>query len=266
MKIAVITGASSGIGREAALQIAKKYAQIEEIWLIARRADRLYRIADLIQRHYAVNVRAIPLDLQKPGWEAEIVGNLEDMTPEVELLFNGAGYGCSGNFAEDSLENQSGMVRLNCEALTSMTHLLLPYMHEGSHIIEVASSAAYSPQPLFAVYAASKAYVLSFSRALSVELKNKGITVTAVCPGPVDTEFFERFSGKSSISFIKKKFMAKPSDVVRLALKDADAGKEESVYGFTMKISKVACKLLPWRWVAGIMSWINQRSNKKKRR
>ncbi|MGN0297883.1 MAG: SDR family NAD(P)-dependent oxidoreductase [Lachnospiraceae bacterium] len=261
MKIAVITGASSGIGREAAIQIAKKYQDIEELWLVARRAERLYRIADVIQRHYAVNVRAIPLDLQEPGWEQELSGHLEDLQPEVSILFSSAGYGRNGSFAEDALENQSGMVRLNCEALTTMTHLLLPRMTEGSQIILVASSAAFSPQPGFAVYAATKAYVLSFARALSVELKPRKISVTAVCPGPVDTEFFQRFSNEKNEKKLvdaKKKFMVSPAKVVRLALKDAKKGKVESIYGIPMKFAQLACKVLPWTVVANIMKSINE--------
>lgn len=263
MVVAIITGASSGMGREAALQIAKKYQKLDEIWLIARRVDRLERMRDVMERYYAVNVRVIGLDLQQDGWQEKMSAQLKELHPKIFLLFNAAGYGRGGNFAEDGWQEQSGMVRLNCEALTTMTHICLPYMKEGGHIIQIASSAGFAPQPSFAVYAASKAYVLSFSRALAFELKERRITVTAVCPGPVDTEFFQRFSNKGTLSGVKTKFMAKASHVVRLALNDAEQGKEESVYGLVMRVAELACKLFPWKWIAKIMMFVNKKNKEK---
>lgn len=119
---------------------------------------------------------------------------------------------------------QTDMVGLNCQALTRMTLLCLPYMHPGSRIVNLASAAAFCPQPYFAVYAATKSYVLSFSRSLREELKTRGIIVTAVCPGPVDTPFFE-VSGKPQ-NFLKELTMAQPGPVVHQALKDSRKRKE----------------------------------------
>lgn len=247
------------MGREAALQVAKRYQKLDEIWLIARRVDRLERMRDVIERFYAVNVRVIGLDLQKDGWQDEMRAQLSKYHPKIFLLFNAAGYGRSGKFSEDSWQEQSGMIRLNCEALTTMTHLCIPYMREGGHILQIASSAGFAPQPSFAVYAASKAYVLSLSRALAFELKERKVTVTAVCPGPMDTEFFQRFSDRETLSGLKAKFMAKTSDVVRLALNDAEKGKEESVYGVSMRAAELVCRFLPWKWIVQIMIFVNKK-------
>ena len=135
------------------------------------------------------------------------------------------------------------MIDLNCKALTRMTLTCLPYMSVGSRILNLASAAAFCPQPGFAVYAATKSYVLSFSRALGAEVKQKSIYVTAVCPGPVDTAFFE-VSGPTD-SRLKEKVMVKAPQVVRRALLDARARKAVSVYGIPMKGAQIAAKLLP---------------------
>ena len=129
------------------------------------------------------------------------------------------------------------MIRLNCEALTDLTHRMIPHMRRGSRIIQMASSAAFMPQPYFAVYAATKSYVLSFSRALGEELKSAGIYVTNVCPGPVETPFLSHAYGRyGEMSFFKKMATAKPDRVVRKALKDCKRGKEVSLYGLSMNI------------------------------
>lgn len=135
------------------------------------------------------------------------------------------------------------MVDVNCRSLTRMTLLCLPFLRAGSRIVNLASASAFCPQPYFSVYAATKSYVLSFSRSLREELRKKGIVVTAVCPGPVDTEFFE-FSGKPQ-NILKKLTMAKADRVVHQALKDSRAGKSVSVYGIPMKLTYLGTKLLP---------------------
>lgn len=166
--------------------------------------------------------------------------------PNVRMLVNAAGFGRSGEFADILSEGkkiQTDMVDLNCRALTRMTQMTLPWMERGSRIVNLASAAAFCPQPGFAVYAATKSYVLSFSRALGAELKPYGIYVTAVCPGPVDTEFF-RVSGELT-SPLKKLSLAKAPLVVHKALKDSRKRKEVSVYGASMKAARAGAKLLP---------------------
>lgn len=241
MKIAVVTGASSGLGREFARQISARYSKFDEIWLIARRTERLEEIADEIK----LTSRVISLDLSSNDELMALKELLEENAPDIKLLVNCAGYGKSGSFDELGYDEQLGMIDINCRALTAVTKLCLPYISSNSRIIELASAAAFMPQPDFAVYAATKSYVLSFSKAINKELKPKKITVTAVCPGPVDTEFFD-IAGKN-VKPLKRMVMAKPENVVEQAIKDAALGNELSIYGRTMKLAHVAGRFLPHR-------------------
>ena len=241
MKIAVITGASSGMGQEFARQINKKCLGLDEIWLIARRKDLLEELASQL----TIPVRIFAMDLSDDPSYAELIFALESEKPQVRVAVNCAGYGKTGPFDAISLEDSLGMIDLNCRALTKMTYLLLPYMPKRSYLIQVASVAGILPQPNFAVYAASKAYVLSLSRGLREELRPKGISVTAVCPGPVSTDFFAIAEQTGSPFALKKYFMAKKENVVALALKDAFSKKDVSVYGFSMKALRLLVKVVP---------------------
>ena len=241
MKIAVVTGASSGLGREFARQISARYSKFDEIWLIARRTERLEEVADEIK----LTSRVISLDLSSKDELMALKELLEENAPDIKLLVNCAGYGKSGSFDELGYDEQLGMIDINCRALTAVTKLCLPYISSNSRIIELASAAAFMPQPDFAVYAATKSYVLSFSKAINKELKPKKISVTAVCPGPVDTEFFD-IAGKN-VKPLKHMVMAKPENVVEQAIKDAALGNELSIYGRTMKLAHVAGRFLPHR-------------------
>lgn len=241
MKIAVVTGASSGLGREFARQISARYSKFDEIWLIARRTERLEEVADEIK----LTSRVISLDLSSKDELMALKELLEENAPDIKLLVNCSGYGKSGSFDELGYDEQLGMIDINCRALTAVTKLCLPYISSNSRIIELASAAAFMPQPDFAVYAATKSYVLSFSKAINKELKPKKITVTAVCPGPVDTEFFD-IAGKN-VKLLKRMVMAKPENVVEQAIKDAALGNELSIYGRTMKLAHVAGRFLPHR-------------------
>ena len=144
------------------------------------------------------------------------------------------------------------MIDTNCRSLTHMTLLCIPYMSKGSRIVNMASAAAFCPQPSFAVYAATKSYVLSFSRALRFELSKKGIVVTSVCPGPVKTEFFE-ISG-TNVNILKKASMARADKVVRKALLDVRKMKEVSVYGTAINGARILTKLFPHRLIINILA------------
>lgn len=241
MKIAIVTGASSGIGREFVRQIEKRYSGIGEIWVIARRVERLKELAAASE----VSIRCIPLDLLKAGSVLELQALLKREKPDVKILVNSAGYGMMGKFENTPIETETGMVRLNCEVLCSVTYCVLPFMSENSRILQMASSAAFLPQPGFAVYAATKSFVLSFSRALNQELSKRRISVTAVCPGPVDTEFFEVAEQRTEMAFYKKMTMVKAKGVVSAALFDADCGKGVSVYSVPMKLFRLIAKVIP---------------------
>lgn len=188
MKVAVITGASSGLGEEYVRQVIKQLPEIEEIWLIARRLERLESIAARFAEH---RFRCLSLDLTDPKSFAVYQQELETAKPEVQLLINNAGFGKLGNVAETDYPEQTGMIDLNCRALTAVTTITIPYMPKGAGILNVSSIASYAPTPRMAVYGATKSFVSSFSKALREELKPLGITVLTVCPGPMATDFLE---------------------------------------------------------------------------
>ncbi len=241
MKIVIITGASSGIGREFALQMDEYFTNIDEFWLIARSKDRLKELAKEMKH----STRILAMDITKDAQLERLEDTLTEKEAKVCMLINCAGYGLMGPFAGQDREEALGMIRLNCEALTNITHRIIPYMQKNSRIIQLASSAAFLPQLDFAVYAATKSYVLSFSRALREELKGKGIYVTAVCPGPVDTPFFDIAEKTGTTLSIKKYTMVKPGRVVSLALRDSYRKRAMSVCSLPIQAFGVLAKLMP---------------------
>lgn len=251
MKIAVVTGASSGMGREMVCQLAERFGGLREIWVIARRTERL----DALKGRIPVRLKCLGLDLGTPEAVMALKRELSSARPEVKILVNAAGFGKTGAVGTIPAEQSTGMVRLNDEALVAVTEAVLPYMPENSRIIQFASAAAFVPQPGFAVYAASKAFVLSYSRALAAELKKRNIFVTAVCPGPVETEFFDIALNGGALTSYKKWVLEKPETVVRLAIRDSMKGKEISVAGFVMKLFFLLCKCLPHSLIMKFITW-----------
>ncbi len=245
MKAAIITGASSGMGREFIKLIDRKLTCIDEVWVIARRKERLEQLKERIE----IPLVLMEMDLTDKEQRLRLREILKEKQPQVKMLVNCSGYGKIGLYEDIPEEDISGMIELNCLALTSVTYEVLPYMTKKSRIINLASSAAFLPQPKFAVYAATKSYVLSFSRALHEEVKKNGIFVTAVCPGPVRTEFFDIAQMTGEVAFYKKIMMANPAKVVEQALRDSLKGKTVSVYGGMMKAFRILCKVLPHEWL-----------------
>lgn len=242
MNIAIVTGASSGMGREAAKQLDKIFTdKIDEIWLIARRGERLRELSELMNH----STRILTLDLLEEKDLAEFELALNLASPNVKMLVNAAGFGVIGSFAGSYIKEQKDMVELNCQALMRVTYSTLEYMEKGARIVQFASAAAFLPQPGFAVYAASKSFVYSFSKALNMELKEKGISVTAVCPGPVSTEFFTIAEKNEKTPFIKKWFMADAQKVVQKALYDSYKRRSISVYSLSMNIFRWFAKMYP---------------------
>ena len=193
MKIAVITGASSGIGRELAIQISQKES-FDEIWVIARREDALQNLKESIK----TKVRPIPLDLARQESFEEYKTLLEKEKPDVAFLANVAGFGKFGRYDQIALKDCMDMIDLNCKALVAMTQLTLPYMKRGSRILQLDSLSAFQPVPYINVYGSTKSFVLSYSRALNRELKTEGIRVMSVNPGWVKTEFFDHATASSN--------------------------------------------------------------------
>ena len=247
--IIIITGASSGFGQLFAMELDNKLKSIDEYWLIARNTDKMLETSKVMK----TPCRIMSLDLSKRENIKEIVKTVERFSDDcdddvrIKMLVNCAGYGKIGAFPTIDDEDVTGMIDVNITALTYLTKALIPYMGKNSRIVNVASAAAFLPQPYFAEYAATKSYVLSFSRALNVELKAKQIYVTAVCPGPADTNFFAVAETTGSVAWFKKYFLANPQKVVRKAINDTIKKNEVSVYSCSMNLLRFLTKIIPHR-------------------
>lgn len=183
-----MTGGSGGIG----LEIAKVLARNEfDLVLVARKRDTLEAAAGQLEGKYAIRAHVFTADLGRPDAPQAIFDFLHNENIPIEVLVNNAGFGLAGAFADTKLERELEMIQVNISALTHLTKLFLPAMiKRGSgRVLNVASTAAFQPGPLMAVYYATKAYVLSFSEAIAEELRHTGVTVTALCPGPTRTDF-----------------------------------------------------------------------------
>ncbi len=255
MRIAVITGASSGMGREFVLQLDQR-ERFDEIWVIARRRERLEELGALCR----APVRALALDLSQERCLEEYRALLEREQPELAVLVNCAGYGKFGRCDELELSEQLGMVDLNARALTAVTTLSLPYCRPGSKIVQLDSLSAFQPVPYLAVYAATKAYVLSYSRALGAELKKQGVRCMAVSPGWVQTEFFDRAmkQGDDAVTYFNRVYQAR--DVVKKALRDLyHSRRDVSILGLPVRMQVRAVKLLPHKLVMHV--WLRQQKH-----
>lgn len=249
MNIVIITGASSGIGQEFAWQLDALFSNMDEIWLIARRKERLEDLSLTLH----TKCRIIDMDITDPVYMKQFSEILALSKPQIRLLVNCAGFGLMGAVEKLSLSEQTAMITLNCTALTEMTHRCLPYMRKNSRIIQMASSAAFLPQENFAVYAATKAYTLSFSQALNQELRARGIYVTSVCPGPVDTEFFSIAEKYGKTLAVKKLTMVSAKRVVRKAIRDCYRKRPLSVCSLPIQAFHGLCKLVPHSLIFRVM-------------
>ena len=242
MNIAVITGASSGLGIEYLKHICERYPNIQEYWIIARRKDRLEQIANMYPDKRIV---PISLDLQDYSSYESFKQLLEKNNADIKLLVNNAGYGILGNFHEQAYMDQAGMIDLNCRALTAITGVALKYMKSGSFIVNVCSIASFCPNARMTVYSSTKAFVKSFSRGLRFENRKRGINVLAVCPGPMETEFLSvaGISGGNSKTFETLPY-CNPSRVALKSLIYAEKGRDiytpTAFYKFYRVLSKFA--------------------------
>lgn len=259
MKIVMVTGASSGIGAEFVRQLDQNFSRIDEIWMIARNREKMEEIA----RGLKNRTRIFEMDLEKEDARKLLEQILHLANPGICMLVNCAGYGLMGPFETLPLEEQLGMIEVNCKALTAVTYLALPYMVRNGRIIQMASSAAFAPQMNFAVYAATKAYVLSFSRALQEEIREREIFVTAVCPGPVETPFFDRAEKYIKRWKFKERFSVSPELVVKDALNASKKRKTVAVCSFSMKAFHTACKLVPHDFILEMAQHLYQEDAEK---
>ncbi len=250
MNIAIITGASSGMGREFVRQLCAEDS-FDEVWVIARRKERL----EELQNEIPYKVRAIALDLTKSESYDEYKAILEAEKPEVKVLVNASGFGVFEKFENIPLSQQLDMIDLNDKALVAMTYITLPYLNRGSKVYQIGSLSSFQPVPYIGVYGATKAFVLSFTRAINAELKGSGIKMMAVCPGWVRTEFFDTaVVDDSVITYYNQFFTAE--QVVKRAICDMRKGKDISVVGPMIRLQVLATKLLPHKLVMWI--WLKQ--------
>ena len=235
MNIAIISGGSRGIGYALACKLDKR--GLDELWLISR--------TEPSKACFKTKTRHFPLDITASSFTDTVRSALSEGEYTVKYLVCSAGVGYMGKVEELSEESIEKMITLNCAALSLLTRACIPYIKEGGKIIEIASGAGFLPQPGFSVYAATKSYVISFSRALQRELKPKKINVTCVCPGPVDTDFFKELDPPE----YKKKYVISAKKVAKKALLASEKRKVICSPSFSIKLVHLVSKLLPTSFI-----------------
>lgn len=252
---ALITGASSGIGEVFASKLAARGCNLI---LVARSEDALNEIAGDLHEQYGITVDVMAADLIEAVNRDNIAEATEALGREVDLLINNAGFGTMGAFVKADALRERHQVDLNVTALTDLCHAFLPGMIERKHgaIINVASTASFQPMPYMAVYAATKAYVRSLSEALYAECKGRGVTVTALCPGPVATNFFEATESADADGMVKKVagIMMTAEQVVDDALAAMEKGKAVVVPGVPNKLGALGSSLTPNRIITSLLA------------
>lgn len=254
MNIAVITGASSGIGREFARAIAKN-GNFDEMWLIARREDKLREAA----AELGVPCKVVSMDLTSPSSLEQYEKLLLEEKPVIKTLVNAGGFGKFGHHTAVKIGESLNMIDLNCKALLAVTELSLPYLAEGAEVYQLGSLSSFQPVPYLNTYAATKAFVLSYTRGLKRELRHRKIKMMAVCPGWVKTDFFDRAATADSdaVTYFNRMYTA--DAVVKTALKDMRRGRDVSIHGLPVKMQVLAVKLLPHSLVMKI--WLKQQKH-----
>jgi uncharacterized protein len=256
-KTALITGASSGIGYELAQLFARDRYNLV---LVARSADKLKQIADEFTRQFGISVKIIPLDLSLPDAPTKVFQELQREEITVNVLVNNAGFAAYGFFAETDLNAELQMMQLNTIALTHLTKLFLKEMvsrHEGK-ILNIASTAAFQPGPLMAVYYATKAYVLSFSEALANELQRTGVTVTALCPGPTESGFQARANMEES-KLVSGKRIMDAKTVAQIGYRSLMKGETVVIPGLKNKLLALSVRFTPRNLVTKIVRSMQER-------
>lgn len=240
---ALVTGGSGGIGLELAKVLARNGF---DLVLVARKRDTLEAAAGQLEGKFDVRVHVFAADLRRREAPQEIFGFLQNENIPIEVLINNAGFGLGGEFSETAVERELEMIQVNIVALTHLTKLFLAPMikRKSGRVLNVASTAAFQPGPLMAVYYATKAYVLSFSEALSEELRNSNVTVTALCPGPTLTDFAD--TAEVSSSRVAQAFgKADAADVAKYGFDAMMSGKRLAIPGIKNKILAQANRIAP---------------------
>ena len=233
--VALITGATGGLGMEFT-RVINSYSDIDEIWAIGRNTEKLETIKSKYKK-----VVPICADLSADGGEV-IKRKIEEEKPDIKLLINNAGIGYLGEYEKMGTEKIRSFCEINCTAPATLISVALPYMHEGAGILNISSASSFQPNPYLALYSASKVFVKNLSRALYMELKPRKITVTAVCPGWIDTDMLPREKDGKQIKYTG---IISAEKVVQKALKDNRKGRDMSTPGWFSKYFRIYSKVTP---------------------
>jgi short-subunit dehydrogenase len=246
--LAIVTGASAGIGAEIARELARRG---HGVVLVARRKERLVALAEELEQDHGVRAETISADLGKPASRSRVQGRISELGVEVDILVNDAGFATGGPFYKSDPERELEQVRVLVEAVVALTSTFLPPMVDrgSGAILNVASTAAMQPLPYAAGYSAAKAYVLTFSEALHQEVAGHGVTVTALAPGPVDTEFWDHAGWQAGGRSFEKALpsLGRPSarDVARAGVNGLEHGERVVVPGLPMRAAMLAAHYVP---------------------
>lgn len=255
---ALITGASKGLGKAIATELAKKGYNL---LLIARSENELATLAESLADDFGISTAFFAIDLSIENAPLLVQNWINEHNFEISILVNNAGYGIWGNFNSLSLSDQLEMCRLNMDTVVKLSHQLIPLLsrHKKAYILNVSSTAAYQAVPTLALYSATKAFILSFTRALRFELQKSPISVTCLSPGPIDTGFAHR-AGLDAFSKMAEKFNMKPEEVAKISIKGLFAGKSEIVPGLSNLISVYANRVLPKSFIEKMAAGIYKTS------
>lgn len=241
MSVAIITGASSGIGREFARQMRDKLGDIDEFWFIARRKENMEALRDSL----GVRARIIPADLTKDEGICAVREALINEKPEVKYFISCAGFGKFGAFDELDEGVVSDMIDLNVKASVMLTHMIIPYMVRGGRIVELGSGSCFTPLPYFNVYSSGKVFILHYTKALNHEIKKYGLRATCLCPGWVETEFIAKAEASEGTRPKSTKPLLKCERVVAKCISSMKRGRAMCVTNWYTKLQHLLFKLLP---------------------
>jgi uncharacterized protein len=253
---ALVTGASSGIGLELAHVLAEHG---HDLVLVARSEDRLVQLGEELARSDGIKYKVVAADLARPHAAQEVVARFSSLAAPVDVLVNNAGFGLYGPFAKGPLDAQLDMVQVNVVALTALTGLLLPSMvaRRTGRILNVASTAAFQPGPMMAVYYATKAYVLSFSEALANELSGTGVTVTALCPGPTRSAF-QVTARMQSARLVRMMRLPEARSVAVAGYEGLTLGRRIVIPGWTNRVGARLARLAPRSWATEVVRRLHE--------
>ena len=247
--IIIITGANSGFGKEF-VKLLVNDKNIDEVYTLARNEEKLNALVS----EFGEKIKPYIIDLSVMENIKNFGKFLENQNANIKMLINNAGFAKFCSYDDISIEESINMIDLNISGVVAMGLTCIPYMERGSHIINVASQAAFQPVPYQNIYSATKSFVKNYSQALNVELKEKGITVTAVCPGWMKTNLYERGCIGAKKCATHFTFMKSPEVVAKKALKDAYRGKDISIYGLYTNFCRIMAKFLPEKWI--MKAWL----------